>query len=85
MLSCRAGSGPGTFGPEPGTTVYVLGRSTFAIADDQGNFLLSDLPQGTYQVTIEVPEITELRRVSVDVEAGQTRNLGEIRHCFVEG
>ena len=85
VLSCLAGPEPGTFGPEPGTTLYILGRSTYAIADNEGNFLLSDLPQGTYQVTIEVPEITELRRVTVDVQAGETRNLGEIRYCFQDG
>jgi hypothetical protein len=85
VLSCLAGPEPNTFGPEPGTTVYILGRSTYAIADNDGRFLLSHLPQGIYQVTIEVPEINELKRLSIDLEPGEARNLGDIRHCFQDG
>ncbi len=78
VLSCLI---PG-FGPDPGTTVYIAGLSSYAMVDGGGNFVLINLPPGPYEVTMDVPGLTELALRSADVTAGETSDLGEIRHCF---
>jgi hypothetical protein len=68
----------------PGATVWVFGQSVFAFADDEGNFRLIDLPQGSYDLTMQVPGLSELTEVSADVTPGETTNLGVILACCPE-
>jgi hypothetical protein len=69
-------------GPGPGASVWVLGQSIFALADDEGNSLLIDLPEGTYDLTLDVLDINELgKKNGVVVESGQTTDLGVVPVC----
>jgi hypothetical protein len=70
-------------GPRKGSTVWVYGQSIFAFADDDGNFLLIDLPEGSYNLTFDVPDVVELgRRNGVPVTPGETTDLGQVTVCW---
>jgi hypothetical protein len=72
-------------GEAKGSTVRV-GRSLFASTDDQGNFLLLDLPRGTYDLTLQAPGLTDVRKVNdVVVEPGETNDLGDLCVGPVDG
>jgi hypothetical protein len=76
VISCLAGPGP-----VPGATVWVFGQSIFAFADDEGNFLLINLPEGGYDVTMQVPGLSDLKEVSTAVKPGETTDLGVVLAC----
>jgi hypothetical protein len=72
-------------GPGPGASVWVYGQSIFALADDAGSFLLIDLPVGTYDLTMDVPDVNELgQKKGVVVESGQTTDVGVVQVCWSE-
>jgi hypothetical protein len=70
------------FGPDPGTSVYIEGLSSFALVDADGYFRLINLPAGPYEVTMDVPGITEVAVRSAEVTADETTDIGVVRHCF---
>jgi hypothetical protein len=79
VFSCLAQGGVA------GSFAYVAGQSFVAITSDTGEFTLSHLPPGTYDVTLEVPNISETGIVpGVQVNAGETKDLGTTTLCFSE-
>jgi hypothetical protein len=81
VFSCNTADGPGGVA---GSFAYVAGQSVVAITNDTGEFVLSHLPPGTYDVTFEVPFITETAVVSgVQVSAGEVRDVGTTTVCPV--
>ena len=65
-----------------GSFAYVAGQSVVAITNDTGEFTLSHLPPGTYDVTLDVPGISEMGFVTgVQVAAGDLKNVGSTTVC----
>jgi hypothetical protein len=80
VLACDGAEGRGV----AGSFAYVAGQSIVAITDDTGAFTLSHLPPGTYDVTLEVPGISENGSVlGVQVAAGDQKNVGTTTVCSV--
>jgi hypothetical protein len=80
VLRCDGGAGEGV----AGSYAYVAGQSIVAITDATGAFTLSHLPQGTYDVTLEVPGISETAVVSdIPVLAGETKQIPTTTVCSV--
>ena len=80
VLRCDDKGGHGV----AGSYAYVAGQSIVAITNDTGAFVLSHLPPGTYDVTLEVPFISETAVVSgVKVDAGDLKDVGSTVLCTV--
>jgi len=61
-------------GPIPRASAYIPGRSSFALTDNLGEFLLADLPEGLYMVEIQAGG-TPGRFRDVPVTAGAQTEL----------
>jgi hypothetical protein len=62
--------------PLAGLTVFIPGRSTYAITDGNGAFLLANLPPGSYSVSVRLSEAsTPLPYVDVPTMAADAAPL----------
>jgi hypothetical protein len=84
VLSCLApGPDPGSFLPVAGSYGATAGRSFVAFTNGSGEFELSRVPPGTYELVLGVPGIREVAIVSdVQVSAGQTTEVDPAVVCF---
>lgn len=65
-------------------SAYIPGRSSFALTNEAGEFLLADLPEGFYTVEIKPgPTVTPARILNVEVVADTQTNLTR-SFCLVE-
>ncbi len=86
VLSCLVpGPDPGTYGPVAGSFVSIAGQSFAAFTNDTGEFELSHVPPGVYELVLGILQITEVAIVSgVVVEAGETTTVDPTTVCFSE-
>ena len=84
ILSCLVpGPTPNTFGSADGSLAYVAGHSFVAFTDASGEFQLSSVPPGTYDVSLKVPGVTEPRVIAdVQVNADATAYIGSKTVCY---
>jgi hypothetical protein len=66
-----------TGNPLGGILVYIPGESFSAVTDGMGNFALSYVPEGSYQVNISWP-LVEVQIPNVQVHSNLTLDLGTI-------
>ncbi len=64
-----------TGNPLGGVLVYIPGESFSAVTDGTGNFVLSYVPEGSYQVNISWP-LVEVQIPNVQVQKNSTLDLG---------
>src|SRR5215471_7324529 len=65
----------------PGATVTLVNdqqrtRSTPAITNSDGDFVLPNVPPGSYTIEIEMPSFKTLKRSGIDVSPGSQVPLG---------
>ena len=70
-----AGNVTGNSGPVSGVTVVINEAAVAEITDDNGNYLLSGLPPGTYTVSFSLADNSQ--EAQVTVEAGRTARLDQ--------
>lgn len=67
--------------PLPGVTIEAASPSLkgklFQSSDESGHFRLSDLPPGTYTITLSLPGFRTVRREGIRVRSGSTTKLRE--------
>jgi hypothetical protein len=59
-----------------GTICYIPGTSLMAITGDDGSFVMSGVPQGTYNVYFFYPSYTVGHYSGATVKSGETKNIG---------
>ncbi len=87
-----AGSAGGTIsgtvincGPTSGyLLVYILGESFSALTTTAGAFRLSNVPAGTYDITIDTPQSVHHTITGINVINGQQNSLGMVEICCVD-
>jgi cysteine-rich repeat protein len=66
-------------------SVYVLGESFMAMTTPQGNFKISNLPDGNYSLTIDTPGPVHHSSSVIQVTSGNITAAGTIKICCDAG
>ncbi len=66
-----------------GMIVYIPGNSYVAMTDENGKYIIADLPPGTYTVKTVYSEETEL--TDVEVKAGKTTDVPDLNLILSSG
>lgn len=64
--------------------VYILGESFSALTTTAGAFRLSNIPDGTYDLTIDTPQSVHHTITGISVTNGQQNSLGMIELCCAD-
>src|ERR1700741_4968426 len=62
----------------------VTGRAQEATTDDQGNFIIYNIPHNPYNLTIEAPGFNPFTQ-SLDIHSDATIDLGEVKLTVAGG
>jgi hypothetical protein len=74
-IECPAGS------PAADVLVYLAGKSFMAKTDARGRFRIHNVPQGSYELVVEIAGMAPPSRQKIQVKAGLARDLGVILPC----
>ncbi len=64
--------------------VYILGESFSAVTTTAGAFRLSNVPEGTYDLSIDTPQSVHHTITSISVTSGMQISLGTIEICCAD-